>query len=104
VERTLREKLRGEVLSSYWEDLAPHQARGALLMLSPDVDLLDAAEAMAQDDNARVGRWLETGAMRRVGAAEAERLGTESEALGEESELRFQFVVVQPWVLAQALI
>ena len=80
----VRDKLRSEVLSSYWEDLAPHQARGALLLLAPELDLLDAAEAMAHDDTARVS------------AGEAAQLEA-------TEDLRFQFVVVQPWVLAQAL-
>jgi hypothetical protein len=92
----IRGRLRTEVMSSYWEDLAPHQARGALLLLAPSVDLLEVAEAMAADDSARVAGWLKGGQLARVTAAEAETLeGTE--------DLRFQFVVVQPWVLAQRL-
>ena len=92
----VRDKLRSEVLSSYWEDLAPHQARGALLLLAPELDLLDAAEAMAHDDTARVSAWLASGVLRRVSAGEAAQLEA-------TEDLRFQFVVVQPWVLAQAL-
>lgn len=91
-----REKLHNEVMSSYWEDLAPHQARGALLLLSPTVDLLDVAEAMASDDAARIAAWLKGGQLARVSAAEAEQLEA-------TEDLRFQFVVVQPWVLAQRL-
>jgi hypothetical protein len=93
---SVRDKLRNEVMASYWEDLAQHQARGALLMLLPQLDLLDVAEAMAQDDTARVAAWLKGGQLARVSAAEAE-------LLAERDELRFQFVVVQPWVLAQVL-
>jgi hypothetical protein len=96
VTQGLREKLRSEVMSSYWEDLVSHQARGALLLLAPELDLLDVAQAMAQDDTAQVAAWLKSGRVQRVSASEAERL--------EASEdLRFQFIVVQPWVLAQAL-
>lgn len=104
MERDLRQKLRTEVMSCYWEDLAPHQARGALLMLVPEIDLLDVAEAMANDDKLRISQWLEAGALRRVGASEAEHLGALSESLGEDAAPRFQFVVVQPWVLAQTLV
>lgn len=93
---SLRDKLRNEVMASYWEDLAAHQARGALLLLAPQLDLLDVAEAMAQDDTARMTGWLKSGNLTRVGAAQAEQLAA-------QEELRFQFVVVQPWVLAQVL-
>ena len=92
-----RDKLRTEVMSSYWEDLAPHQARGALLLLAPEVDLLDVAEAMASDDSARIGSWLQGGQLARVSAALASELE-------DTADLRFQFVVVQPWVLAQRLV
>ncbi|HEX6241741.1 MAG TPA: DUF2288 family protein [Polyangiales bacterium] len=96
MESDVRGKLRSEVMSSYWEDLAPHQARGALLLLAPNLDLLEVAEAMAADDSARVASWLKSGQLARVSAAEAEQLE-------RTEDLRFQFVVVQPWVLAQRL-
>lgn len=84
-------------MSSYWADLAPHQQRGALLLLAPEVDLLDVAEAMAKDDRERVERWLTGGVLWR--ATERDR----ARYADEESADRFQFVVVQPWVVAQAL-
>jgi hypothetical protein len=83
-------------MSSYWEDLAPHQARGALLLLTAKIDLLDVAEAMTHDDTARISAWLASGALQRVSREHAARLEA-------TEDLRFQFVVVQPWVLAQAL-
>lgn len=93
----VRDKLRREVMASYWEDLAPHHARGGLLLLAPAHDLLDVAEALARDDTQRVGEWLARGVLWRSRAADVER----AEA---DDALRFQFVVVQPWVLAQALV
>lgn len=92
----LREKLRNEIMASYWEDLAPHQARGALLLADAQLDFLEVAAAIAADDTARVAALLREGTLRRVG--EPERL-----ALEETKDLRFQFAVVQPWVLAQKL-
>jgi hypothetical protein len=100
VDHDVRSKLRGEVLSSYWEDLAPHQQRGGLLLLAPALDLLDVAVAVANDDKQRVANWLASGSLRR--ASEQDRARYESDA-EEEAGVPFQFVVVQPWVLAQAL-
>jgi hypothetical protein len=100
VDNDVRNKLRREVMSSHWEDLAPHQQRGALLLLAPALDLLDVAVAIAGDDKERVTALLKGGQLRRAG--EADRARYEHDA-DEVSEVRFQFVIVQPWVLAQAL-
>lgn len=100
MDHDVRDKLRGEVMSSYWEDLAPHQQRGALLLLTPALDLLDVAEAIAKDDKQSVTGWLASGALRRANERDRESYEKDAE---EETQLRFQFVVVQPWVVAQAL-
>ncbi|MFM2416961.1 MAG: hypothetical protein RL385_1684 [Pseudomonadota bacterium] len=84
-------------MASYWEDLAPHAKRTALLLLREDHDLLDVAEVIASDDVAKLKAWLGSGALVRVSAADAD-------ALEAETDRRFQFVVVQPWVLAQRLL
>lgn len=80
-----------------WLDLAPQLARGALLLAEPELDFLDVASAIAADDAARVEAWLRAGKLRRA----AEPDGTMYEA---DPALRFQFVVVQPWVLAQPIV
>lgn len=91
-----RDKLRAEILGCGWDALAPHHARGAVLIARPDLDLLDAAEALATDRRDRVEIWLTVG-----------RLGRPSDALvarWEAAPARFQFVIVQPFVLAQELL
>jgi len=94
---SLRDKLRAEVMASYWEDLAPHAKRTALLLLREELDLLDVAEIMAGDDVDKMKALLGSGALIRVSAADAD-------ALEAETDRRFQFVVIQPWVLAQRLL
>jgi hypothetical protein len=101
VDDDVREKLRREVMSSSWEHLAPHQRRGGLLLLAGQVDLLDVAEAMAKDDSARVAGWLTQGLLWRASERDHARYADEDD--DEGSPTRFQFVVVQPWVVAQAL-
>lgn len=91
----LREKLRAEVMAVPWQALVPHLARGGLLLLAPEVDLLDAAEALARDDKAWVERALREGILGRAS----------DEAAGSLSpEQRFQCVIVQPFVLAQPIL
>lgn len=91
----MRDKLRSEVTGCGWGDLAPHHQRGALLVVSPDLDLLDAAEAVATDRRDRVEAWLAVGRLGRAGDALVERWAA--------GAARFQFVIVQPFVLAQEL-
>lgn len=84
-------------MASWWEDLAAHQARGALLLADPRLDFLEVAHAIAADDHKRVEGWLRDGTLRRAG--DADRLAYEA-----NGQARFQLVVVQPWVLAQELV
>jgi hypothetical protein len=92
----LRNKLRSEVLPATWGELVLPFARGALLLAAPALDLLDVAEAIARDDRSRVEAWLSQGTLARASDADAARF------VAEPSQ-RFQFVIVQPWVLAQLL-
>lgn len=94
-EQEHREKLAGEVLDAPWQELAPHFARDAMLLVAPEVDLLDVAVAMARDDVARMEDWLSSGSLVRPGADRAATWG--------EEPPRFQAVIVQPWVVAQLL-
>jgi len=84
-------------MACWWEELVPHLTRGALLMAQPQLDFLDVAHAIAADERKRVEAWLGNGQLKRAGEPD--------KALYEaDKQLRFQFVVVQPWVLAQLLV
>lgn len=93
----VRDKLRGEIMAATWSELVYQFARGGLLLLAPTVDLLDVATALARDERAQVEGWLASGALRRASEDDARRF---QGAHG----LRLQFVIVQPWVLAQPLV
>lgn len=91
----IRDKLRSDILAVGWDDLAPHFARGGLVIAAPTLDLLDAAEAIARDQLDRVQGWLQAGDLRRATDADA--------TAWAEEHPRFQFVILQPWVLAQVI-
>ncbi len=93
---TSRDALKDQVLKAPWADLADHHARGGLLIVAPDEDLLDVGLSIARDDAARVEALLRTGGLAKSSQAHAETFA------GRES-LRFQVLIVQPYVLAQAL-
>ncbi len=91
---TLYATLLGQTAAIGWEELQPHFARGVLLEVAPELDLIEAAIAVTQDDAARVGAWLQAGQLAKVDEARAlRRLGAPEVALWA--------VVVAPWVLMQ---
>ena len=92
----LRDKLASEITPTQWAVLEAHHRRGALFIVDPTVELVDAAVAMADDRTDAVKTWLEAAQIGRP-------TGDESEAWATEEGTRFMFVIVQPYVLAQRL-
>jgi hypothetical protein len=91
-----REKLRAEIMPARWPDLLYQFARGGLLLARSDADLLELALELARDDRAAVEARLASGALRRC-------LDDDARSFQANPTQRFQFVIVQPWVLAQPL-
>jgi len=77
-----------------WKPLAPHAKRGGLVMVAPELDLLEVGVAVAEDNGAQVQRWMEAQQLRR--ATEAQ-----TQTWGEGAEERFTVLIVQPYVLVQ---
>lgn len=90
---TLYAKLLGETASITWEELQPSFARGALLRVAGDFDLIEAAQAVARDDRDCVGAWLANGQLARLEAEQARDW--------LERDPPLWAVVVAPWVLVQ---
>jgi hypothetical protein len=86
-----------EVLTTEWNALAPHHQRGALFVLADEVELRDAAEAIAEDRKAEVEALVASGRLRRPTPEEVERWAAAPEAHG------FRFAIVQPYIVAQRL-
>ena len=93
-EVSLREELTASAGWLLWEDLARHFARGVVVVVSPQLDLIEVASIMAMDDRARFSDWMGAGL---VGAATDDHARVWA---GEGSALRA--IVVAPWILVQA--
>ncbi len=76
--------------------LLPHQRRGALLILATTTDLLLVAQAIANDQAIFIKELLDRGVLHKPSLAEMADWCI-------EPNLRFQFLIVQPFVLAQPL-
>ena len=89
----IEEKLRSEIQETHWDALAIHAERGRLIVVSPKLDLLTAAIAIAEDKKSEVETFLTSGLLRKAGEMEMA-------AFDQEDNPRFRFVIVQPFVLA----
>lgn len=78
-----------------WAEAERHFARGVLVKVAGELDLVEVAAAMAEDDKARFVGWLETGQVAKASAEDALRW--------HEGQAQFWAVVVAPWVLVQEI-
>ena len=89
----LRTHLNGETGKLGWPELQRYFARGVVIVVTRDLDLVEVAARIAQDDKAAVENWLTQSRMRRATAEDAQDWETRRPS--------FWAVVTAPWVLVQ---
>ncbi len=89
----LHAKLNAETARLHWPELQPHYARGAVIKVAADLDLVAVAVCMARDDKAAVEGWLAGGGIARASDTDAKDW--------EKRNPTLWAVVVAPWVLVQ---
>jgi hypothetical protein len=85
--------LLAETAKIGWPELERFFARGILLHVARDLDLVSVAEAIASDDTTQVTQWLSAGLV--------ERLQAETAADFAARDPDLWAVVVSPWVCVQ---
>jgi hypothetical protein len=85
--------LLAETAKIGWPELERFFARGILLHVARDLDLVSVAEAIARDDTAQVTQWLSAGLV--------ERMPGETAAGFAARDPNLWAVVVSPWVCVQ---
>lgn len=77
-----------------WKTLEPHFARGQLLWVTPEHDLVEVAQAFIADDSSAVKQWMDAGQVVVV---------TDEQAADwhERDPDNLWAVVIRPWVLVQ---
>jgi hypothetical protein len=93
----LREKLKADIQPTPAAELLPHHRRDALFVVHADVDILDVAVAIATDNAAEVEAWVQASKLYKPSLAELSDWCV-------DLELLFQFVILQPYVLAQPIL
>ena len=92
-EESSRADINTETAKIAWKELQLFFAQGYALAVSPQLDLVDAAYQVSQDNKQQVEIWMEAGQFGPVSDAQA------LEWL--EANVLMWAVVVRPWVLVQ---
>ncbi len=88
-----REKLNQETSQITWKELQRFFATGQAISVSTDLDLIDAAYAVSQDNAAQVEKWMVDGKLSPV---------SDNQAIDWlKADAMVWTVVVKPWVLVQ---
>jgi len=90
---SLTEKLKNEIGSADWPLLKPHAERGVLLIIHPQLDMLDVAVQVAEDRTEQIRLWLDDGKITRPTSAQLKEW--------EMGETIFTCIIVHPFVLIQ---
>jgi len=91
---TTREELALTIDESEWSWLKPHMERGALILVSDQLDLADAAYRVAVDDSTSIGDWISTGYIGKPDEEQVRRWDM-------DRSKKFSMIIISPYVLIQ---
>ncbi|OSI10604.1 DUF2288 domain-containing protein [Neisseria zoodegmatis] len=89
----LNDKLNLETARISWHELQTHFARGAAVYVSAELDLIETARMMADDNAEGLGKLMQNGLFGLVSEEQARRFLADNQQMWA--------VVVAPWVLVQ---
>lgn len=92
-EQLMYAKLNGETARIPWKELLRYFASGLVIDVNEDLDLVEVATRVANDDTATVSQWMSEN---RVG-----KLDDKQAQAWLESDVQVWAVVVRPWILVQ---
>ena len=93
MQKSSTEKLKNEIGTANWPLLKPHAEREVLLIINPQLDLLDVAVQVAEDRTEQIRIWLDDGKITRPTSAQMKEW--------EMGETIFTCIIVHPFVLIQ---
>jgi len=90
----LRAKLNLETARIDWRELQRFFAAGMAIAVAAELDLVEVAVQISQDNKVQVEQWLRAGKLGQVSDAQAQAWF--------DSDAALWALVVRPWVLVQA--
>ncbi|MEA5462676.1 DUF2288 domain-containing protein [Leptothoe sp. PORK10 BA2] len=94
---TLRQELANMVGPTQWDWLKPHIARDVVVLVDPQLDLIEVGIALTHDNVQLVQRWIGEQLMTKPTKEQLQTWGV----VGPSSQL--QSLIVQPYVLVQEI-
>ena len=91
----LRAKVNMETSRIHWKELQRFFASGVTIVVSPELDLVEVAFQMHNDNKVKIESWLVSGELAKVSDTQA--------AAWLAADLETWAVVVSPWVLIQEI-
>lgn len=93
VEEINRAKLNLETAQMAWREMQRYFASGVALFVASELDLVEVAFQMSQDNATQIQQWMAAGQFGKVSDAQA--------AAWYAADVVLWAVVVSPWVLVQ---
>ncbi len=94
-EQPLELKLNQETGRITWLELSRHFARGVVVTVAAELDLVEVASGLARDDKQAFEAWIASGRVARASDEDAKEW--------QARDPVFWAVVVSPWVLVQEI-
>ena len=92
-QHVLREEYHRQTARIHWHELQTYYAHGSVIVVSPDLSLVDVAVQLGMDNTDSFQRWIATG--------EVAGVSDEQALAWYEANTELWAVVAAPWVLVQ---
>lgn len=89
-----RERFQQDLAEVPWKDLRIHLQRDAVILVAAELDLIDVAVTVAEDDKDRVEGWISSAKL-------AKPTKEQLESWEKQLEKPFRVLIVQPFILVQ---
>ncbi|NEP45839.1 MAG: DUF2288 domain-containing protein [Okeania sp. SIO2H7] len=90
----IRAKLKENLDVAEWDWLIPHVKRDALVVVTPDLDLLDVGVAIASDNVSSVQRWISEALIYKPSAEQISEWN-------QDRAKKFDAIIVDPFVVVK---
>ncbi|MBT4762091.1 MAG: DUF2288 family protein [Bdellovibrionaceae bacterium] len=94
--KSIKQKLKEEINEASWNMILDHQKNEAVIWASPELDLVEVGYCIAVDDTDTIKSWMSKDLVHKP--------NTEQIDLWQKTEKRFQFLILQPFVVIQEVL
>lgn len=90
----VRERLARDLAEVSWKDMRVHLQRDVIILVAEDLDLVDVAVDVAQDNKHQVSLWISSGQLTKPSREQIDQWE-------HQLDKPFRMLIAQPYILAQ---